>query len=217
MSPTLGSMSFIRPDSTTPHPLCHRHMTAPMTIEEQQQVIEWLPLVVHIAKRRHRNRPNPMAEVGDLISAGVLGLLQALRRFDPRKNVKLNLWVGLKINGAISDYLRDTHHLSRRHRAQGGPKLMRFHNKPCNVYGDGDPDAFDEMGDVGYRDREATESFDELIGMVPLKQKEKHTLHRYYVDGLSQREIAGEIGLSEPAVSMMITRAIRKLRKRIAA
>ncbi len=48
----------------------------------------------------------PSVEVDDLIQEGVVGLLGAIERFDPSRNVKLSTYVVTRIRGAMLDYLR---------------------------------------------------------------------------------------------------------------
>ena len=43
----------------------------------------------------------------DLLSAGVIGLINAIDNFDPGQNVKLKTYAEFRIRGAILDSLRD--------------------------------------------------------------------------------------------------------------
>lgn len=49
----------------------------------------------------------------DVIGHGILGLIEAARRFDPAKGVKFNTFAVHRIKGAIIDYLRDRDWLPR--------------------------------------------------------------------------------------------------------
>jgi RNA polymerase sigma factor FliA len=55
----------------------------------------------------------PQAELEDLISAGTIGLIQAVDRFNPSRNLKLKTLAEHRINGALLDYLRNIDLLPR--------------------------------------------------------------------------------------------------------
>ena len=60
-----------------------------------------LRFVLHIAKR-YRNQGHPLA---DLIQEGTVGLLEALKRFNPDRNVQLSTYAMWWIRAAIQDYV----------------------------------------------------------------------------------------------------------------
>jgi RNA polymerase sigma factor FliA len=66
---------------------------------------EHLPIVRFIARRIHERLPQHVP-IEDLYSAGVLGLLDALGRFDPSQQVKFRTFAQFRIRGAILDGLR---------------------------------------------------------------------------------------------------------------
>ena len=75
------------------------------TEERERLILEHLPQVRLIARRIHERVPENVV-LDDLISAGVVGLIAAIDRFDPRHNVKLKTYAEYKIRGAILDSLR---------------------------------------------------------------------------------------------------------------
>jgi len=68
-------------------------------------ILDHLPQVKLIASRIHDKLPGSVC-LDDLISAGVLGLIDAVDHFDPSLNVKLKTYAEHKIRGAILDSLR---------------------------------------------------------------------------------------------------------------
>lgn len=74
-------------------------------IERDRLILEHLPLVRHIAKRVH-NRLPPSVVLDDLIHSGILGLIDAINKFDPSKLVDLRIYATHRIRGAILDSLR---------------------------------------------------------------------------------------------------------------
>jgi RNA polymerase sigma-B factor len=73
-------------------------------LEARRALIERaMPLVVHIA-RRYANRGEPL---DDLIQVGAIGLVKAVDRFDPSRNVKLSTFAAPNIAGEIKRHFRD--------------------------------------------------------------------------------------------------------------
>lgn len=74
--------------------------------ERNRLLLEQLPSVRYIARRIHDRLP-PSVALGDLVHAGVLGLIDALSKYDPSKNVQLKSYAKFRIRGAILDSLRE--------------------------------------------------------------------------------------------------------------
>ncbi|HYM06049.1 MAG TPA: sigma-70 family RNA polymerase sigma factor [Terriglobales bacterium] len=75
-------------------------------------VIKHLPLVRTIAQRLYRGLPS-QADLDDLIGEGVLGLLDAARKFDPGKGAAFGSYARHRIQGAMTDSLRRLDPVSR--------------------------------------------------------------------------------------------------------
>ena len=82
--------------------------------EEQrdQIVLDHLPLVKAIAIRVHENLPVHV-DLDDLIHAGVMGLFDAVTKYDGAKNVAFHSYAKHRIKGAILDSLRQLDWASR--------------------------------------------------------------------------------------------------------
>jgi RNA polymerase sigma factor for flagellar operon FliA len=63
------------------------------------------PLVKRVAFEMRQHLP-PHVEMDDLVAAGTLGLVDALRKFDPSRKVKLESYARHRIRGGILDALR---------------------------------------------------------------------------------------------------------------
>lgn len=80
--------------------------TPVVTAEVRERLIlEHLPQVKLIARRIHERLPVSVS-LDDLISAGVVGLIAAIDRYDASHDVKLKTYAEYKIRGAILDSLR---------------------------------------------------------------------------------------------------------------
>ena len=76
------------------------------TVQREDLIDESLPMINHIAHRVAVRLP-PSVEIRDLVNAGVIGLLDAVDKFDPERGVKFKTYAELRIRGAILDSLRD--------------------------------------------------------------------------------------------------------------
>src|SRR5579872_1575796 len=68
-------------------------------------IMEHLPQVRWIAMRIHEKLSDNTC-LEDLISIGIIGLINAIDNFDPTLNVKLNTYAEYRIRGAILDSIR---------------------------------------------------------------------------------------------------------------
>jgi RNA polymerase sigma factor FliA len=73
--------------------------------QRDKLVLDHLPQVHYIARRIHDRLP-PHVLLEDLVHAGILGLMDAVRKYDPNKNVQLKHYAEFRIRGAILDSLR---------------------------------------------------------------------------------------------------------------
>jgi RNA polymerase sigma factor FliA len=74
--------------------------------QQEQVVVDHLPLVRFIARRVHERLPRHVP-IDDLYSAGIIGLLDAIGKFDSSKNIKFSSYAQFRIRGAILDSLRN--------------------------------------------------------------------------------------------------------------
>jgi RNA polymerase sigma factor for flagellar operon FliA len=70
-----------------------------------QLILAYSPLVKYVAGRMSSGLPAHIEE-GDLVSYGLLGLISALDRFDPSRNIKFETYAVSRIKGSIIDELR---------------------------------------------------------------------------------------------------------------
>lgn len=80
--------------------------TTSLEAERQRVLLEQLPQVKFIARRIHDRLPQHV-ELDDLISAGVIGLMDAMKKYDSAKNVQFKSYAQFRIRGAILDSLRE--------------------------------------------------------------------------------------------------------------
>jgi RNA polymerase sigma factor for flagellar operon FliA len=66
-----------------------------------------MSFVKYHASRIHARLPREVDEQ-DLVQAGVFGLMDAIKSYDPLRGVQFRTFAALRVTGAINDYLRDT-------------------------------------------------------------------------------------------------------------
>jgi len=80
--------------------------------QRDAMITGYAPLVKHIAGRMAMRIPSSIS-FDELISAGCLGLIDAIDRYDPSKEVDLKTYAAYRIKGAILDELRSMDWYSR--------------------------------------------------------------------------------------------------------
>ena len=188
-----------------------------------------LQLVKRVATRIARRLPRQV-QLDDLLSAGHEGLLDAARRFDPRKGVAFGAYAEIRIRGAVMDELRTLdfapRSLRRRHRERaqslGGLDASRFSSAanelaPHFVSTD-EPDA-QELPDpaaLAEQQLEHRQELDELRAAVAsLPERLQRVLALYYVEELTLKEIGAELGVTESRVCQLHGRAVSSIREAI--
>src|SRR6478736_115802 len=74
--------------------------------ERERLLVEQLPQVRYIARRIHERLPRHV-QLEDMVHAGVVGLIDALQKFDGSKQVQFGSYAKFRIRGAILDSLRE--------------------------------------------------------------------------------------------------------------
>ena len=79
----------------------------PFDRDNREQIIkDYVPLVKFVAHRVASRLPSHV-ELDDLIHSGILGLMDAIEKFEPARNIKFKTYAELRIKGAILDGLRE--------------------------------------------------------------------------------------------------------------
>jgi len=74
--------------------------------EMRNRLIEhYLPVVRYHAERLKAGLPG-LVDLNDLLSAGTVGLIEAITKFDPRRNIKFETFCSQRVRGAMFDDLR---------------------------------------------------------------------------------------------------------------
>ena len=116
----------------------------------ERLVLAYAPLVKYVAGRMSSGLPSHVEEA-DLISYGLLGLISAIERFEPEREIKFETFAITRIKGSVIDELRSLDWVPRSVRTKAreiekiNAKLEhQLHRAPTDQemalgQGDGDP------------------------------------------------------------------------------
>jgi RNA polymerase sigma factor for flagellar operon FliA len=226
-------------------------------------ILTYAPLVKYVAGRVGSGLPAHVDEE-DLVSYGLLGLMGAIDRFDPSRDIKFETFAIARIKGAIIDELRSLDWVPRsvRSRARDIERAMAelervLHRAPTDAevaekLGMTEEELDDTLTDIS---RSSIAALDELwtisgssgdqVSLIDtiedtsgpdpqgalaqtelrdalgdaiarLPEREKLVVTLYYYEELTLREIGDVLGVTESRVSQLHTKAILRLKARLA-
>jgi len=223
----------------------HRAHARYCEVESDSALIARHSALIDRAARKIAARTAGLLSAEDLWSAGALGLVDAARRFDASRDVRFETFAEHRIRGAMLDEMRRLDHLPRRlrnqteqlerTRARLGQVLQREpsseelaaelgidlealdallalsqpHTGLLDVLQAPDAPA-DEVVERGELARALAE------GVANLPERLQLILSLHYVEGLTYREIAKVLEVSEPRVCQLHGEAMATLRSRLA-
>jgi RNA polymerase sigma factor for flagellar operon FliA len=226
-------------------------------------IVTYAPLVKYVAGRVGSGLPAHVDD-GDLVQYGLLGLISAIERYDPDRDVKFETYAIARIKGAIIDELRAMDWVPRSVRSRAreieraiGELERQLHRAPTDEEiaskvgittdeledslteisrssiaaldelwtvqgGGGDQIALiDTIEDTEAPDPQSSLSATEMreaVGeaIARLPEREKLVVTLYYYEELTLREIGEVLGVTESRVSQLHTKAILRLKARLA-
>jgi RNA polymerase sigma factor for flagellar operon FliA len=128
-------------------PKRHRSETESMSQDTRDRLImEHAPLIKYIVNRIAQRLPSHV-DLDDLINTGVIGLMDAIEKYNPEKNCKFKTYAEFRIKGAILDQLRSLDWVPRSVR-QKSRKLEAAYNHMEQRLGRAasDEEVADELG-----------------------------------------------------------------------
>jgi RNA polymerase sigma factor for flagellar operon FliA len=81
------------------------HAAQLATADQDHRIVNGLPFVEALARRMASSMPNSI-DIGDLVQDGVLGLIDAAKRFDVERGIKFETFAERRVRGAMIDALR---------------------------------------------------------------------------------------------------------------
>ena len=223
----------------------------------EELIIAFHPLVRTIACRMARRLP-PSVDVDELINVGMLGLIDAVDRFDAERGVPFKSYAEIRIQGAMIDSLRNDDWIPRSVRR----KSNHLEDTRARLtQGLGRSPSREEMAhvlDISINDYEKMvrdsrisklisldvsttedgktplvesvtnheDTPEELLGSEELKgfvshavnclpEKERLAVTKYYLQGLTLKQIGSMLGVTESRACQLRGQGIRRLRFRL--
>lgn len=84
-------------------------------LNREQTIMQYLPHVKRIVQRIAVHLPQSV-EIEDLLNVGVIGLIQAIERYNPDRDNKFMTYAAFRIRGAVLSELRSRDYISRTNR-----------------------------------------------------------------------------------------------------
>ncbi len=175
----------------------------------------YLSQVKYTAERLHSRFPKSV-ELDDLYSVGIIGLVDAINKFDPARNVKFETYCAKRIYGAIIDDIRKRDRVPRLVRARA-QQLQKVTEKLESIFGrsPSDEELADELQmnmeefynfqrdanasvlvslNTKHSDSDAEEGFSQLDHIAnqksqdPFIEIQRRDLKEYLIKGFSRQE-----------------------------
>ena len=99
--------------------------------EREKTIEEFIPIIKHLAYKVCKGFEEGTI-IEDLISAGIIGLLEAMEKYDANRGIKLNTFAYMRIRGAMIDELRSKDWFPRSARSKAkkiGEVVRKLENK----------------------------------------------------------------------------------------
>jgi RNA polymerase sigma factor for flagellar operon FliA len=113
-------------------PVAPGDVVALQPLMQPQNLLEHLPMVRRIALRVHKRLP-PNVDAEDLVSAGLLGLVEATARFDAVRQIPFASYVQFRVKGSIMDSLRSSDWAPRSLRKKGRDVQLAIQTLTTNL------------------------------------------------------------------------------------
>jgi RNA polymerase sigma factor FliA len=154
-------------------------------------IVSYAPLVKFVAGRVGAGLPSTV-DPRDLVSSGVLGLIDAIERFDPQRGVKFETFATPRIRGAIYDGLRELDWVPRSVRSRAR-EVERAINELEAIHGHAPSDV--ELAGHLHLDRDELNRWLSSIATTTIGP-----LERALDSGAEPRALSGEVPVLPSAV-----------------
>ena len=188
-------------------------------LKAQYLLDEYAPLVRKIAGGFQRKLPrNVLRE--DLVAAGMSGLWDAIRRHGDTAGETFEWYVRVRVRGAILDELRAQDWLPRRARAaaaSASAESGEYVPPPAVVRLD-DVSEWEQSrclsdmtsSETAVAAKFTHETLAKAVELLP--ERERHIVSEHYFKGVKFKDLGAELGVSEPRISQLHSRAMRRLK-----
>jgi RNA polymerase sigma factor for flagellar operon FliA len=218
-----GARASRRPVATQPttvvrrEPRTGRERALPAAAAHLLEV--YRPLVNKIAGGFQRRLPRHVLRE-DLVAAGMAGLWDAIRKHGDGANEGFEWYVRVRIRGAILDELRSQDWLSRRARAAAEATGQSIPPHIVHLDDMREPEqarclAAPSQSDTEINQRDQRAALARAVEQLP--ERERMIVSEHYFGDVKFKSLSARLGVSEPRVSQLHSRAMKRLREIVAA
>jgi RNA polymerase sigma factor for flagellar operon FliA len=178
---------------------------------KEKLIVEYVELVKIIAGRLYSSF-NANVDFDDLVSYGIIGLIDAIEKFDITKQVKFETYANIRIRGAIVDQIRALDWIPRSTR-QKFKQLDEVMSKLHNTHGDKITDQMlaDEMN---MTTSELSKFLGEASALSVISLDEKLSENSNFSIRSEDREISPEGNLFDKETKKLLIERIESLPER---
>lgn len=174
---------------------------------------EHLKMVRRIAGSMVRHLPAHV-ERDELVSLGYMGLVEAHKRFDPKRGVPFGAFAAMRVRGAMLDWLRQLDPISRDERAR-----LRNTDASASV-SLVDFSCAEDYASRGERaDDELLKHEQKVLlwrALGKLSERERLVVTRYFFEEKSLKNIGEELKVTESRVCQIVSQVTARLRGLVA-
>jgi len=225
--------------------------------DKEQLILQYCDLVKYTALRLRARLPNSV-QFDDLFNAGVIGLMDAIDKFDVSLGIRFQTYAKIRIKGAMLDEIRSMDWIPRSFRqkcnelqkvyagleqklrreptdeelaAELGLSMEEYYrtleeSRPVSLLPDDISNIVQEDNVDHALATESGELFQQTYkrelkahlsaAIAALPKKEQLVLSLYYYEELTMKEIGKVLGYTESRICQIHTKAVVKLRSRLA-
>lgn len=225
--------------------------------EKERLILQHAPLVKYMALRLVSRLPSSV-QADDLFNAGIIGLIDAIDKFDPTQGIQFETYAKIRIRGAMLDEIRSMDWVPRSLRQKSssleracstleqrlgcdpsdeqiaeemGISLDEYFQilddiKGISVLPEDIHEAVQENRCARSMSTDGDEAFQQIHqaqlkglltqAIAALPKKEQLVLSLYYYEELTMKEIGAVLGYTESRISQIHTKAVLRLRGKLA-
>jgi RNA polymerase sigma factor (sigma-70 family) len=174
--------------------------------DEDALLAEYANIALWVANKYARRRVLA-AEWDDVHADALIGILDAIRHFDPARRLTQKAYVFVRAKGAAIDGIRQRNYVPRSgDHDRREPVSLDMLFEDVLERGKWEPIAAER----GYDEVDAAETVPALL--VQLSPRLRFVIEAYYFAGRSFADIAQELGVTESRVCQIRTLALRQMR-----
>jgi RNA polymerase sigma factor (sigma-70 family) len=185
-----------------------------MVSTKSNRVAEHIGLVTCVARSVLKRAPSSV-ELDDLVSVGMVALLETIDRFDPSRGVPEAAFLRIRVRGAMIDHLRQVGPVSRtRGTVRRERRWVALEDGQEGGLGESLPlDAPSPEESLGARQEGAQVHV--LVKSLP--EIERALVERHDLEGRPLHVVAGELGISATQASKLRALALYRMRQELKA